>query len=192
MDIPGAKHFLLRILTVIGVVTSRVRRSLQQLKAITSLWSLNAAPQLQLGPEPQLHCLVWTYFKWKRKLNQNQCVVTRSLRVFKLYILFYPRELFCLVIIESGSDSDNLWTQWLKLCYSAIPVYVIVVIIMINNNDNDNDNNIATLVDCILFQTDSSWLCHHWWPPGRCPGKRESFFFPLKSIISRIGQQMFF
>ena len=37
MDIPGAKHFLLRILTVIGVVTSRVRRSLQQLNAITSL-----------------------------------------------------------------------------------------------------------------------------------------------------------
>ena len=37
IDIPGDKHFLLRIVTVIGVVKSRVRKSLQQLNSITSL-----------------------------------------------------------------------------------------------------------------------------------------------------------
>ena len=62
MDIPGARHFLLLILTVIGVVSSRILRSLQQLNSMTSLWSLKTVPQLQLVTlvPSQAHCLVWT------------------------------------------------------------------------------------------------------------------------------------
>lgn len=62
MDIPGAKHFLLFILTTIGVVPSRTMTSLQQLNSIMSLWSLNTTPQLQVAREfGHNHCLVCTY-----------------------------------------------------------------------------------------------------------------------------------
>ena len=67
MDIPGDKHFLLRIFTVIGVLLSRTINWLQQLNSITSLWSLRTTPQLQLtlligrSSLSQIHCRVWTY-----------------------------------------------------------------------------------------------------------------------------------
>lgn len=72
MDIPGAKHFLLRILSVRGVVVSLSKIALQQLISMTSLWSLRATPQVQLALRwPQLHaqCLTWTYMYRKKEHN---------------------------------------------------------------------------------------------------------------------------
>lgn len=70
MEIPGERHFLLRIFTLKGVVLSRTMWSLQQLNSITSLWSLKAAPQLQVTPPLQVHCLVWTFI-WKNNSDNN-------------------------------------------------------------------------------------------------------------------------
>ena len=63
-DIPGLKHFSLRILICRGVSCSfwNLRSLLQQLNSIRSLWSLNTAAQLQvISSRLQVHSLVWIY-----------------------------------------------------------------------------------------------------------------------------------
>ena len=115
MDIPGARQFLLRFFTVIGVVLSRISWSLQQLNSITSLWSLKIAPQLHVIvlASLQAHCLVWT-FKGNKNDNilyLNVCCTTWDALTWK-----------------EGLDKPLPWTETLYhyLLFSSFPCILYV------------------------------------------------------------------
>lgn len=134
MDIPGAKHFLLRILSVRGVVVSLSKIALQQLISMTSLWSLRTTPQVQLALRwPQLHaqCLTWTYMYRKKEHNiiwidftrlMDSDVFYRQKSEKKLLSTFELSLFPTLILLESWRGSSWFesyksfywWYDWFK------------------------------------------------------------------------------
>ena len=119
IDIPGDKHFLLLILTRrgVGLLLSCFRKMLQQENSITSLWSLNTTPQMQVGTRRsgrllQVHCLAWTL---KEGLivnllcqSQDQLFVKASHHVWWLFFCFVfcrlPCDFWLLRLVLSDSN----------------------------------------------------------------------------------------
>lgn len=112
MDIPDAKHFLLLILSVTGVVVSRSKIALQQLSSITSLWSLRTTPQLQLTTYlSQLHaqCLTWTFRRKKYISCQSIFTSLMDWDVFSVALKIRKQRLYLRIIKMETREGNYHW-----------------------------------------------------------------------------------